>query len=396
MRTLPILNAVLPSPPNQADTCTGWCPYTSANKFTDLWEDSLPAWTRNNSWGCAQDAQAGCTYEDDLFADYLVAGVAAHANASQPLLTYFAPHSVHVASDPGLPLEVPDAALARFAFINDTSRRFYAAMVNTVDAQIGRLVAAYKARGLWENTLAVVSADNGGLVSPDGHFGASNYPLKGGKQANWEGGVRSNALVSGGFIPPARRGAIETGFAAIEDWFSTFAGLAGADASDPAARAAGLPPVDGVDLWPLLSGANGTSPRAEVVLGADDGGGHATVQGVINAAGFKALVNAGGPVAHAFWTGPLQPNGTATPEASEDCGTVDAPRCLYNVLDDPTEHVNLAAAQPAILRQLAARIAELQRGVFDPDRGAPDPLACNYTATKWRGFVGPFWGPLPL
>ena len=137
------------------NTCTGWCPYTSSNKFTDLWEDSLPAWTRNNSWGCTQATQAGCTYEDDLFADFLVQGISAHANASQPLLTYFAPHSVHVASDPGLPLEAPDAALARFAFINDTSRQYYAAMVNTVDAQIGRIVDALKARGMWENTLVV-------------------------------------------------------------------------------------------------------------------------------------------------------------------------------------------------------------------------------------------------
>jgi arylsulfatase I/J len=377
------------------NTCTGWCPYTSSNKFTDLWQDALPAWGRNNSWGCTQAAQGGCIYEDDIFADFLVSGVAAHTNASQPLLTYFAPHSVHVASDPGLPLEVPDASLARFSFINDTNRRFYAAMVNTVDAQIGRLVDAYKAAGLWENTLCIISSDNGGLVYPDGHFGASNYPLKGGKQANWEGGVRSNALVSGGLIPPARRGAIETGWAAIEDWFTTLAKLAGADASDPAAKAAGLPPVDGFDLWPLLSGENCTSPRTEIWLGADDGGGHAAVQGVITADGFKALVNAGGPVDMAFWTGPLQPNGTKTPAASENCGTVDAPLCLYNVLQDPTEHVNLMAAQPAILKRLAARIAELQKGVFDPDRGDPDPLACNFTATRWRGFVGPFWGPLP-
>lgn len=377
------------------NTCTGWCPYTSSNKFTDLWENSLPAWGRNNSWGCTQISQAGCTYEDDMFTDFLVEGIAAH-NASQPLLTYFAPHSVHVASDPGLPLEVPDAALARFAFINDTSRRFYAAMVNTVDAQIGRIIDAVKAQGMWEKTLVIVSADNGGLVYPDGHFGASNFPLKGGKQANWEGGVRSNALVSGGFVPVSRRGTVETGWAGIEDWYTTLGNLAGADTTDPAAAAAGLPPVDGVDLWPMLSGANSTSPRTEIWLGADDGGSHATIQGVINADGFKALINSGGPVDMAFWTGELQPNGTNTPAASMDCGNVTAPKCLYNVLQDPTEHVNLADAHPDILQQLAARIAELQRTVFDPDRGNPDPLACNMTATKWRGFVGPFLGPLPI
>lgn len=47
---------------------------------------------------------------------------------------------------------------------------------------------------------------------------ANNWPLKGAKFSNWEGGTRVNALVSGGLVPPARRGAIEEGFTAIDDW----------------------------------------------------------------------------------------------------------------------------------------------------------------------------------
>lgn len=48
------------------------------------------------------------------------------------------------------------------------------------------MVAALKARGLWENTLWVSSADNGGPVE---FSGANNWPLKGGKFSNWgEGG----------------------------------------------------------------------------------------------------------------------------------------------------------------------------------------------------------------
>ena len=92
----------------------------------------------------------------------------------------------------------------------------------------------------------------------------------------------------------------------------------------------------------------------------------------------------------AFWTGPLQPNGTTTPDATQHCGTADAPQCLYNVLQDPTEHVNLAAALPDVARELGARLKVLQAGVFDPSRGVPDPLACNVTHSRWFGFVGPF------
>lgn len=36
-----------------------------------------------------------------------------------------------------------------------------------------------------------------------------------------QGGVRVNAYASGGFIPAARRGTVETGFTAIEDWYTT-------------------------------------------------------------------------------------------------------------------------------------------------------------------------------
>ncbi len=61
---------------------------------------------------------------------------------------------------------------------------------------------------------------------------------------------------------------------------------------DERAARASLPPVDGLDVWPLLSGANATSPRAEVVLGGafpfpglDDGA--TIVQGLVRSDGYK-------------------------------------------------------------------------------------------------------------
>jgi len=67
------------------------------------------------------------------------------------------------------------------------------------------------------------------------------------------------------------------------------------------------------------------------------------------------------------------------------------PTCLFNVLSDPTEHDNVASAQPAIVKEMAARLAQLTDGVFAPDRGQPaTDLACKASADKWSGFVGPF------
>ena len=47
----------------------------------------------------------------------------------------------------------------------------------------------------------------------------------------------------------------------------TFAYLAGADPTDHAAAAAGLPPVDSINLWPYLSGESATSHRKRIPIG---------------------------------------------------------------------------------------------------------------------------------
>ena len=40
--------------------------------------------------------------------------------------------------------------------------------------------------------------------------------------SNWDGGIRGNAFVSGGFLPPAVRGTKFEGLVAVWDWYSTF------------------------------------------------------------------------------------------------------------------------------------------------------------------------------
>ncbi len=42
--------------------------------------------------------------------------------------------------------------------------------------------------------------------------------LRGAKFSNFEGGIRVNSFVSGGALPPSRRGAVETGLIAAWDW----------------------------------------------------------------------------------------------------------------------------------------------------------------------------------
>ena len=314
--------------------------------------------------------------------------------------------------------QVPAAALERFAFVDDPRRRPYAAMVAYLDTWVDTVARALHAAGLWEDLVWVVSADNGGPIYVGG--GGNNHPLRGGKHSNWEGGVRANAFVTGGHVPAPARGTVAKGLAAVCDVYTTFCALAGADPADDAAAAAGLPPVDGVDLWPWVVGDVPASPRGAVVLGAtlpeitglpvgwDRGRGATVVQGVIRADGWKLLI---GRLEWPFWQGPLYPNASSATliwdpvDCGFPCGEPDpaatayaaqahpqSPKngCLFNVFDDPTEHRDVAPAQPDTVRALCDLLTAAQATVFSPDRGGDGGQACAVALTTWRGFYGPF------
>ena len=52
----------------------------------------------------------------------------------------------------------------------------------------------------------------------------------------------------------------------IADWYATFAYLAGVSPVDHMAAASGLPAIDSLNLWDLISGKNATSPRDTVPI----------------------------------------------------------------------------------------------------------------------------------
>jgi arylsulfatase A len=115
-------------------------------------------------------------------------------------------------------------------------RATYVAMVEHLDASIGRIIAQLGRLGLRERTLIVFSSDNGG------HTHSRNLPLRDFKGSLWEGGIRVPCLASWpGVLPKA---AVETQAAITMDWTATFRRLA----QRPAATAG----EDGIDLMPRL------------------------------------------------------------------------------------------------------------------------------------------------
>jgi len=99
---------------------------------------------------------------------------------------------------PHVPLEAPPELLAKFSSIQDEGRRTLAAMVYSLDLNIGRILKALEKHGLDENTLVIFISDNGGKPGIPGKIesggGASNFsvntPLRGKKGQLHEGGIR--------------------------------------------------------------------------------------------------------------------------------------------------------------------------------------------------------------
>ena len=122
----------------------------------------------------------------------------------------------------------------------------YAAMLESVDESVGRVVRKLDELGLRENTLIVFTSDNGGLSIKEGALtpATSNAPLRGAKGQLYEGGIRVPLIVS---MPgKVAAGRVCDAPVTSTDFFPTFLRACGVD--DPAGLG------DGLDIMPLLRG----------------------------------------------------------------------------------------------------------------------------------------------
>ena len=319
--------------------------------IVDLWDSGKPARELN-----------GTGYEEDIFKERILKIVEDHPTSS-PLFLYYAPHIMHT------PLDVPDSYLTQFDFIDDDNRQPYMAMVKYFDDVIGELVDALKDKDMWSNTLLVISSDNGGQI-----YAGNNYPLKGLKGSDWQGGVRVNAFVSGGYLPDSMQGMKTDEYIHLADWYATFSNLAGVDPTDEAAALAGLPAIDSLDMWPLISGQVSTSPRTDVPISYN----------TLISGDYKILT---GTVPNAGWTEEVYPNSNSGRLPDQECGNKG---CLYDIKNDPEELYDLASTRRPILREMRTKLQSYQGTLFDPDRGSVSSEACVAAQGVYKGFWGPF------
>ena len=159
-------------------------------------------------------------YATQLLADEAIRIVDSH-DPSTPLFLYLSMPAPH------LPNEAPADTIAKYSQLSPEKRQIHAAMVTELDSAIGRVLEAFDAKGILNNTIVVFASDNGGAVEgiapqplrwgvdlatavfdrpiPIGPLevlativndgGSDNTPLPSGKGNVAEGGVRVPAVV---------------------------------------------------------------------------------------------------------------------------------------------------------------------------------------------------------
>jgi len=271
---------------------------------------------------------------DDYISDVLTTEAIKfiHSNRSRPFLAVISHYLVHNPVQPK-PELVSDYASTKKT---DQNNPEYAAMVESFDQSVGRILKALDDEGLAENTLVIVTSDNGGLTL----MNTSNYPLMGGKSFPFEAGMRVPlvmrwpALIRPGTTCQQR----VTGM----DFYPTFL------------AAAGLPlqphqHVDGISLMPALVTGGKLAERPLVFH-------------------FPHYTHATGPN-----TVMVENNWKLIRFYNDETGRY----LLYNLNRDPFEQHDLSAGMPGKVKKLDKQLTQIlddmkaqmpvKNPAFDPD-----------------------------
>ena len=201
-----------------------------------------------------------------------------------------------------------------------TPRAAYAAMVTGMDRNIGRIFAAVKARGEWDNTIVIFTSDNGATFELGGfapEFFGSNRGLRGYKVQLYEGGLRVPMIVRAPGV--TRVGSSDDTVVVGYDLHDTILELVDLQ---------GTGEGDGVSLKPLLAGAD-LPNRPDLYWEHHAGGGWEA--GLLDQR----------------WKGVRRGTHRSIPGALE----------IFDVIEDPGEVINLAGARPDLVSRFESLFA---------------------------------------
>lgn len=242
-------------------------------------------------------------------------------NRGKPFFLYLSHYAVHtpIQAKPSLEQKYADKQGGQ-----GHDNAAYAAMIESLDDSVGRILETLRRLDLADNTLVIFYSDNGGLggYGPQADNITHNFPLRGGKGMLYEGGVRVPLLIRQPFGTP--RGATCHVPVTSIDFYPTLLEVCGVE--QPADVA-----LDGESLVPLLKEPKtGKLNRAALtwhfpgyLQGYGTSNWRTTPAGSIRMGDYKLI------------------------EFFED-GTLE----LYNLADDIGEKNNLVEAQPEVAKRL--------------------------------------------
>jgi len=177
-------------------------------------------------------------------------------NKSNPFLLYV-PHSM-----PHVPL------FCSPKFAGKSKRGLFGDVMMEIDWSVGEIMKSLKSAGLEDDTVVLMTSDNGPWTSYGNHSGST--PYREAKGTGFDGGTRSACIVR--YPKQIKRGSVSEKLFCSIDVLPTFAHLAGAKLPEN--------PIDGLNVWDLISGKPGvanphdyyafsTGPNFEGVLSGD-------------------------------------------------------------------------------------------------------------------------------
>ena len=236
----------------------------------------------------------------------------------------------------------------------------YAAMVESLDAAVGRVLAKLDELKLADRTIVIFTSDNGGRITQGT---TTNVPLRYGKASAYEGGVRVPLIVHWPGV--TKPGSVSEAPVITMDLFPTLLEMTGLSAPESRSET-GAAGRDGVSLVPLLR-QTGDLRRTELFWHYPHHQhyqlGGAMPYGAIRSGDFKLI------------------------EFFNDMHVE-----LYNIRDDISEQRDLAATMPQKVADLQARLHEWRKEVgaqmptpnpqHDPTRPEFNPPAAKAKKKK--------------
>jgi arylsulfatase A-like enzyme len=255
---------------------------------------------------------------------------------------------------PHIPLQIPGDGAQYFAEEHNLSRALshYYAMVEDIDAQVGHLLDALDRLDLADDTIFVFTADNGpDTYSEIGSIARENYIFSGDKREVLEGGIRVPTFLR---WPNGLPSGVESDtISHFIDWLPTFAAAAEIPLSPTL-------DIDGFNLLPVL--------REKATLD------ERTVYWQYNR--YKPVAQCNAAIRKGDWKLVFPPIEEAMQKLPEDndayrYGLTKPPEIfdidptlpernlppphppqLYNLIDDPSEQVDLSSAYPEMVAEL--------------------------------------------